>query len=172
MTKLTRRGLLKSGGTAAAATAASTLVPGAAQARDLTPDTGARLDYPKASVGNAKKLPVNKPVSFNYPDKSSPCVMIKMGHPVEGGVGPDGDIVAYSILCTHMGCPTQYDPKERVFKCGCHFSMFDAEKGGEVVIAQATESLPQIVLEYDAASGDIRATGVKGMIYGRQANIL
>ena len=28
---------------------------------------------------------------------------------VPAGVGPDGDIVAYSSLRTHMGCPVVYD---------------------------------------------------------------
>ena len=170
--KLSRRNLFKVSGSAAVAGAASAVLPSVAHARDLTPDTGARLNYPKKGVAKAKGLPVNSPVRFNYPDAKSPCVLLKMGHPVEGGVGPDGDIVAYSVLCTHMGCPTTYDKKERVFKCHCHFSMFDAEKGGQVVIAQATEGLPRIVLNYNDATGEIEAVGVQGLIYGRQANVL
>jgi arsenite oxidase small subunit len=49
--------------------------------------------------------------------------------------------------------------------------MFDAAKGGLIVIGQATDNLPQLELEVDA-KGDIYAVGVRGLIYGRQANIL
>lgn len=51
----------------------------------------------------------NAPITFWFPDASSPCAAIKMGAPVPGGVGPNKDIVAYSTLCTHMGCPVAYD---------------------------------------------------------------
>ena len=95
------------------------------------------------------------------PTQSSPCTAVKMGKPVAGGVGPDGDIVAYSTLCTHMGCPVSYDANARVFKCPCHFSMFDAEMAGQMICGQATENLPQIVLEYDAKDGTVTAVGVE-----------
>jgi len=94
-----------------------------------------------------------------------------MGRPVNGGVGPEGDIVAYSTLCTHMGCPVSYDTATRTFRCGCHYSVFDAEMGGQMVCGQATENLPQVKLEVDA-KGTIVATGVNGLIYGRQSNVL
>ena len=95
-----------------------------------------------------------------------------MGKPTPGGVGPDGDIVAHSILCTHMGCPVSYDATAKTFKCPCHFSIFDPEKNGQMVCGQATENLPQIQLIYDANSDSVSAVGVNGLIYGRQSNIL
>ncbi|MEW5862754.1 MAG: Rieske 2Fe-2S domain-containing protein [Pseudomonadota bacterium] len=49
-----------------------------------------------------------------------------MGRPVPGGVGPNRDIVAFGTLCTHMGCPVSYDAAIRTFRCGCHYSVFDA----------------------------------------------
>jgi arsenite oxidase small subunit len=70
-----------------------------------------------------------------------------MGSAVPGGIGPNKDIVAYSTLCTHMGCPVQYDGGTKVFKCNCHFSMFDAENNGQMVCGQATEDLPRVLLE-------------------------
>ena len=71
-----------------------------------------------------------------------------------------------------MGCPVTYDATEHVFKCPCHFSMFDAEKGGQMICGQATENLPRVHLEYDASAGTVAAVGVEGLIYGRQANVL
>ena len=114
----------------------------------------------------------NQAVNFSYPDPSSPCVALRMGAAVPGGIGPNKDIVAYSILCTHMGCPVQYEGGTKVFKCACHFSMFDAENGGQMVCGQATEDLPRVLLDYDAKTDTVSAVGVDGLIYGRQANIL
>ena len=94
-------------------------------------------------------MPVNRAVSFSYPDPSSPCYAIRMGAKVPGGVGPNKDIVAFSAMCTHMGCPVAYDGGTKTFKCGCHFSMFDPENGGQMVCGQATEDLPRVVLSYD-----------------------
>lgn len=174
MSKVSRRDFLKMGGTGAATAGAAIaggglLSPALAEAAE----TGSTiLPYPINKVANAKKLAVNKPVSFTYPDKSSPCVLVRMGHAVPGGVGPKSDIVAYSTLCTHMGCPVSYDTGSRDFKCPCHFSVFDSEKTGQMVTGQATENLPRILLSYDAKSGDVKAVGVDGLIYGRQSNIL
>ena len=95
-----------------------------------------------------------------------------MGSPVLGGVGPNQDIVAYSTMCTHMGCPVAYDAAQSVFKCPCHFSTFDAEKSGQMVCGQATENLPRVVLRYNA-QGRLGHRGVvDGLLYGRQSNIL
>jgi arsenite oxidase small subunit len=96
---------------------------------------------------------------------------LKMGAPVPGGVGPDRDIVAYSTMCTHMGCPVAYDAGTKSFKCPCHYSMFDAEKEGQMICGQATENLPRIVLKYHD-NGTISAVAVDGLIYGRQSNVL
>jgi len=172
--KLSRRIFLKSSGSAAAivGTAGAALLPTGADAATPAGGTSTNLNYPKRGVGKAGGMPVNQAVAFSYPDPSSPCVAIRMGNAVPGGVGPNKDIVAYSILCTHMGCPVAYDGATKVFKCGCHFSMFDAENGGQMICGQATEDLPRVLLNYDAKSDTVNAVGVDGLIYGRQANIL
>jgi arsenite oxidase small subunit len=172
MTELTRRGFLKLGGGGRAAGTAA-LTPAGALAEGNAPDPGrTTLPYPQKPIGMAAKMPVNKPVAFNYPDEASPCVAIRMGAPVPGGVGPNGDVVAYSTLCTHMGCPVSYDETSRNFKCPCHFSVFDGEKAGQMVTGQATENLCSIVLAYNEQDDSVTAVGVDGLLYGRQSNIL
>ncbi|MFN3545461.1 MAG: arsenate reductase (azurin) small subunit [Thiobacillus sp.] len=168
---VSRRDFFKlSGGLAASAGAAvAGLAPATAEAAINTATT---LPYSAKAIGKAIGMKVNVPVAFNYPDASSPCQAIKMGQPVPGGVGPDRDIVAYSILCTHQGCPTSYDSKDRCFKCPCHYSIFDAEKSGQMVCGQAPTNLPRIVLEYNAKNDTVTAVAVDGLIYGRQANVL
>ena len=171
--KVGRRFFLKSSGTAAAAVGAVVIPIHNADAATPAATAGSTaLPYPKKAIGIAKRMPINEAVAFSYPDSSSPCYAIRMGTTVPGGVGPNGDIVAYSSLCTHMGCPVQYESGTKTFKCGCHFSMFDAEMGGQMVCGQATENLPRIKLDYDAKTDSVHASGVDGLIYGRQSNIL
>ncbi len=170
--KLNRRFFLKSSGTAAAVVGSVVIPIKNAEAATPTAANATTLTYPKRGLGKAGAMPVNQAISFSYPDVSSPCYAIRMGNPVPGGVGPNQDIVAYSSLCTHMGCPVSYDAGTRTFKCGCHFSVFDPEMGGQMVCGQATEDLPKVRLDYDAKTDSVNAVGVDGLIYGRQANIL
>lgn len=169
--KLSRRIFLKSSGAAAIGGAGLAIGTSPAQAQPAAP-TGTTLNYPRQTVGKAAAMPVNQAVNFTYPDSSSPCVALRMGTPVPGGVGPNKDIVAFSSLCTHMGCPVSYDGGTRTFKCGCHFSIFDPENGGQMVCGQATEDLPRVLLAYDPATDTVNAVGIDGLIYGRQANVL
>ena len=170
---VTRRQFFKkSGGLAAGAGIAAGAIPNAAMAAPAADAGSAVLPYPRKAVGAAAQMAVGQAVSFTYPDASSPCAAIRMGAPVEGGVGPGRDIVAYSTLCTHMGCPVQYEGGTRTFKCGCHFSIFDPENSGQMVCGQATEDLPRVLLDYDARTDSVAAVGVDGLIYGRQANII
>ena len=164
---VTRREFFKWGGSVAAGVG----LTAGAEAKAVQSSTGAtNLPYKAKAVGVASKLKADSPVAFTFPDADSPCSLIKMGTPVPGGIGPNKDIVAYSTLCTHMGCPVAYDVNKRTFNCGCHFSMFDAEKGGQMICGQATENLPRIVLEYNDKTDSVTAVAVDGLIYGRQAN--
>jgi len=170
--KISRRQFIKvSGGVAVGTGLAAGLVGNAEAAR--APDAGSTvLPYPRKAIGKVAQMAVNSPVSFGFPDAASPCVAVKMGKPVPGGAGPDNDIVAFSTLCTHMGCPVAYDASTRAFRCGCHYSVFDAEMSGQMVCGQATENLPRITLEYDRKTDTVAAVAVQGLIYGRQSNVL
>lgn len=122
---------------------------------------------PRVSVGKASAFVVGKPVAFNYPDSDSLAIAVRMSGPIRDGVGPHHDIVAYSRICVHRGCPVNYDASREIFVCPCHYSVYDASKAGEVVVGHATTNLPRITLEYDHATGEIVATGVTGLLYGR-----
>jgi arsenite oxidase small subunit len=171
MSDISRRNFLILGGGIAAS--AATLSPGKVLGAEpaLVPGS-TTLPYPRQLVGRAPSLQPGSPVSFTYPDADSPCMLLKTGRAVPGGVGPEQDIVAYSTLCTHMGCPVMYDDKARTFKCPCHFSIFDPEMEGQMVDGQATVNLPRILLEYNDKDGSVTAVAVDGLIYGRQANVL
>lgn len=170
MAAISRRGFLKAGGGVAASVVIG--VPALTQAATSSAEGRVNLPYPMNAITKAQKLQANTPVAFSYPDDASPCVLIKMGSAVPGGVGPERDIVAYSTLCTHMGCPVTYDPGPRLFRCPCHFSIFDPEHVGQMVSGQATENLPSIVLVYNPDDDSVNAVAVNGLIYGRQSNLL
>ncbi len=127
------------------------------------------LPYRKKKIANIRELKTHKPIMFNYPDEKSPAVLVKIGRPAVGGVGPKKDIVAFSALCSHMGCPIQYS-KGR-FVCKCHYSMFDPAKNGQTYQGHASEWLPQIRLKVDRR-GNIYAEAVEGLIWGRIINLL
>lgn len=157
----------------ASALAAAGLAPTATGAGTPAPEAWrTTLPYPKARVAKLQLLPVGKAHAFTYPDPASPCVAVRMGTPVPGGVGPERDVVAYSILCAHQGCPVVWDEPRRIFKCPCHFSMFDAEKSGQMICGQASRNLPRILLAYEPGDDAVVAVGVEGLIYGRQANLI
>jgi arsenite oxidase small subunit len=125
---------------------------------------------PAKALARLGDLKVGQPVTASYPDASSPVIVLKLGHRVDGGVGPDGDVVAYSSFCTHMGCPVSYHADRKVLACPCHFSSFDPAHGGLQIIGQATTNLPQIVLE--ARNGEVYGVGIQGLVWGRQNNNL
>jgi arsenite oxidase small subunit len=166
---VSRRQFIKASSGVAVGTVAAASTAVAAPAAE---SGGTTLPYKPKIVAKASAAPVNQAVAFSYPDASSPCAMVKMGSPVPGGVGPNSDIVAFSTMCTHMGCPVGYDSTQRVFKCGCHFSIFDAEQRGQMVCGQATEDLPRIVLKYNDKDDTVTAVSIEGLLYGRQSNLL
>ncbi len=127
-------------------------------------------EYPVATVAQLDALKVDSPVAFTYPDENSPAVLIRLRGAAIGGIGPGDSIVAYSILCTHKGCPVSYRPERKMMICPCHWSSFDPAKAGQMVIGQGSQALPQIKLRLQGAT--IQAIGIEGLIYGRHTNIL
>jgi len=128
--------------------------------------------YPEAIVGSISQLAEGELSDFRYPLEEQTNFLVKLGVSANGGVGPAGDIVAFSYLCSHMGCPLTglYNNEHKMLgPCPCHYSRFDLAKGGILILGQATQSLPQIVLE--TRRDDIYATGVTGLVYGYQNNV-
>jgi arsenite oxidase small subunit len=124
--------------------------------------------WPSEKIANIHNLKTGEPVRFEYPDAKSPAVLVKLGKAAYEGIGPDRDIVAFSALCTHMGCPLQFE-RER-FVCPCHKSMYDPAMNGQVYQGLSTDYLPQIQLSVDS-SGDIHADRIMGLVWGRTNNL-
>jgi arsenite oxidase small subunit len=131
-----------------------------------------QLSFPRVKIISLSALSTGVPVEFNYPLDNEPNYVIKLGTKSEGGVGPDGDIVAFSDVCQHLGCnwgyvPAGGSPKVNpsyvapgpVGYCPCHASVFDLTESAKVVGGPSPRPLPQVKLEVDS-SGDIYAVGM------------
>lgn len=162
-----RRQFLRGTGMAAAGAAVATVTTQEAKAAPAA----ARVNYPSKKLGNVKSLKVNEPLEVSYPDAEAPGVILKLGQRVDGGAGPDGDIVGFSTICPHKGYPMTYSAADRTLNCPGHYSRFDLEKGGLQIWGQATQNLPQYFLRIDG-KGDIYAEGLDELLYGRLSNVL
>jgi len=60
-------------------------------------------------------------------------------------------IVAYSKICTHVGCPVAlYEQQTHHLLCPCHQSQFDVANHCEVIFGPAKRPLPQLPIAVDA----------------------
>jgi quinol---cytochrome c reductase iron-sulfur subunit len=101
--------------------------------------------------------------NFNALAKAT-CIIIKFAPgqiqytsrsaPVPGKVVQNwtvDNIVAYSKICTHVGCPAAlYEQTTHHILCPCHQSTFDAVRGAQVIFGPATRALPQLPMTVDA----------------------
>ena len=129
---------------------------------------------------------------FNYPFAGTPCFLISLpaaaaagtalktesgeDYTFAGGVGPNNNVVAYLAVCTHQKAypkksssqmsynPGQSEVAERsaVITCCAHNSAWDPSAGAKVMTGKASQPLPAVRLEHDAATDEIYATGMYG----------
>ena len=83
-------------------------------------------------------------VAFSYPTADDPAIAIRL---------PNGMLVAYSAVCSHLSCAVLWRDGE--LQCPCHDGRFSAATG-EVLAGPPPRPLPRIVL--DERSDGIYAT--------------
>ena len=128
--------------------------------------------FPRVRIANVSDLTTGQPLPFNYPLDNEPNLLVKLGQAAKGGVGPNGDIVAFSQICQHLGClytflppgnapscDPSYRATEPVGYCCCHGSIYDFTNQGGVIGGPSPRPQPQVQLEVDSA-GDIYAVGM------------
>ena len=134
--------------------------------------TSALMQFPRVKVAELSDLMIDQPISFNYPLDNEPNILVKLGTKADGGVGPKGDIVAFSSICQHLGCiygfqaagssPScnpSYKADRPVGYCCCHGSVYDFLNEANVIAGPSQRPQPQVLLEVDS-SGNIFATGM------------
>ena len=135
---------------------------------------GVAAIYPRKLVAKLSQLKQDEPVTFTYPDDGAHAesMVVKLGVPAGGGVGPDRDVIGFNLVCTHQGGPLSgtYKPADKALgPCPLHLSTYDLTRHGILISGQAYQSLPQVLLELDG--DNIYAIGMFGLIFGRYDNL-
>ncbi len=130
--------------------------------------------YPRKLIGKLSELRQDEAVDFTYPDDGiySESILVKLGTPAGGGIGPQSDVVAFNYTCTHQGGPMQgtYSAADKSLgPCPLHLSTYDLTRHGILIAGQAYQSLPQVLLELEG--DNIFAVGIFGLIFGRFDNL-
>ncbi|MFQ5971680.1 MAG: arsenate reductase (azurin) small subunit [Alphaproteobacteria bacterium] len=130
--------------------------------------------FPRKFVARLSELVQDEPIDFTYPDEGlyAESMVVKLGTPAGGGIGPDQDVVAFNYTCTHQGGPMSgtYKPEDKALgPCPLHLSTYDLTRHGILISGQAYQSLPQVLLELEG--DDIFAVGIFGLIFGRFDNL-
>ena len=89
-------------------------------------------------------------------EKAKAAVLLMRLNPEDLEISPgrenwsyDG-IVAYSKICTHVGCPVAlYEQQTHHLLCPCHQSQFDITKEAAVIFGPAKRPLPQLPITVD-----------------------
>jgi ubiquinol-cytochrome c reductase iron-sulfur subunit len=106
--------------------------------------------FPKGTENTATKEAVDQTVLIRV--QSTPLVTMKG----RTDWAPDG-YVAYSKVCTHLGCPVGlYEQELELLVCPCHQSMFNVRDGAFPQFGPAPRPLPQLPIYFDS-TGYLRA---------------
>jgi thiosulfate dehydrogenase (quinone) large subunit len=114
-------------------------------AAGTTPSAGGPV-----TIAEVSQVSTNNSVSFSAPASGDPGVLVHLS---------SGDFVAFDALCTHAGCPVQYDPSSQLLLCPCHGAAFDPAHGASVVQGPAPSPLTSIPVTVNRAAGTITTTG-------------
>jgi Rieske Fe-S protein len=174
---------------AASALGASLSVPADASPRLYA---RARLVDTSGRPIEARAIAVDRNFIFHYPFAGTPCFLLNLGRPTKvgaslktadaqsyewpGGAGAGHSIVAYSAICAHrLTYPTREisfisyragksagSRFEHVIHCCSEHSQYDPAEGARVLAGPAPQPLAAILLDYDAQSDGLYATGTLG----------
>lgn len=177
---------------ACAASALTTTLPATAADASPRLYSRARLVEASGKPLRARSLAANRNFIFHYPFAGTPCFLLNLGAPTKpaarlktareesyewpGGVGAEHSIVAYSAICAHrLTYPTReisfisYREEKsagsrfaHVIHCCSEHSQYDPAEGAKVLAGPAPQPLAAILLDYDAKSDGLYATGTLG----------
>jgi len=104
---------------------------------------------PKTRIALASSIPVGGSKLFSYPTAEDPCILVRQNN---------GDLVAYSQVCTHLSCAVIHNEKDNALFCPCHHGYFSVDEGRPYA-GPPTRPLPRIKLEQEG--NEIFAVGVE-----------
>jgi Rieske Fe-S protein len=104
--------------------------------------------YPPQKIEGAGRLMPGCFLYFSYPGREDPAVLVR---------GKDGEFIAFSRKCAHLGCAVEFDSTRQCLVCPCHRGTYDS-RTGYVVYGPPPRPLDQIILQV-RAGGDVWAVG-------------
>lgn len=113
------------------------------------PHIAKAAEMPRAKVALASSIPAGGSKLFSYPTEEDPCILVRQGN---------GDLVAYSQVCTHLSCAVVHSEKENALFCPCHHGYFSVDEGRPYA-GPPTRPLRRIRLEQQG--NEIFAVGVE-----------
>ena len=113
-------------------------------AATATKSTSASGPAPGTAIGRTSQVPVGQAGQFTDPASGDPAWVV---HPTAD------KFVAFSAVCTHAGCPVQFDKSNLQFVCPCHGGTYDAQTG-QVLGGPPPSPLPAIPVHI--VNGEIR----------------
>jgi menaquinol-cytochrome c reductase iron-sulfur subunit len=94
-------------------------------------------------VGRLDTLSVGEPAQLEYVTiVRDGYIEAKSQKAVWAVKQPDGAVIVFAPLCTHLGCGYHWDTTDRRFKCPCHGSVYDVT--GEVLAGPAPRALDRL----------------------------
>jgi ubiquinol-cytochrome c reductase iron-sulfur subunit len=127
----------------------------------LVRDDGTPIRPEEVSVGGQMTVYPDVPGGNTNKYADSPTLLIRLrendaellrGRLPERGNGGRmaGDLVAYSKICTHAGCPASlYEQQTNRLLCPCHQSQFSIIDNAEPIFGPATRKLPMLPIKVD-----------------------
>ncbi|HJT53294.1 MAG TPA: Rieske 2Fe-2S domain-containing protein, partial [Candidatus Angelobacter sp.] len=94
-------------------------------------------EMPTKKIALASSIAAGESKLFSYPTEEDPCILVRQNN---------GDLVAYSQVCTHLSCAVVYNEKQNVLFCPCHHGYFTVAEGRPFA-GPPTRPLPRIKLE-------------------------
>ncbi|HTD45677.1 MAG TPA: Rieske (2Fe-2S) protein [bacterium] len=71
---------------------------------------------------------------------------------------PDGTFVAFTVNCTHLGCPVRWLPDAELFMCPCHGGVY--YKNGAVAAGPPPKPLPQYPVRVRGGQVEIQTSPI------------
>jgi len=104
--------------------------------------------YPPQKIAGAEHLLPGCFLYFNYPKREDQAILLR---------SKDGEFVAFSRKCAHLGCAVDFDSARQCLACPCHRGTYDS-RTGYVVYGPPPRPLDQIILQM-RAGGEVWAVG-------------
>jgi len=133
-------------------------LPDGTMARRLATDPDDRpIRAAEVTIGSAfAVIPHGLDSAHELNEKAKAVVFMTRIDPNELNISPErrdwsyDGIIAYSKVCTHVGCPVAlYEQQTHHLLCPCHQSTFDLANEAKVVFGPAKRALPQLPITVD-----------------------